>query len=163
MLHYKICHPGSFSGKSFTCITRTSGKRLGQNARVMIMWFEPPHDKTNKMACAQQGLRSAWASAQSDQSSLSAWRNLRSFATHWVHSEDSDQTYFSVLSILSLWFKHIQNFKPFKFFVFSSFVKNFLRKVNKAFKHIIHIDVWDRNVDSVRYNQTLFFSWKLHW
>ena len=29
---------------------------------------EPHHDKTNKMMCAQQRLRSAWASAQSDQS-----------------------------------------------------------------------------------------------
>ena len=28
---------------------------------------EPPHDKTNKMTCAQR-LQSAWASAQSDQS-----------------------------------------------------------------------------------------------
>ena len=26
------------------------------------------------------------------ESSLSAWRNLGSLATHWVHSEDSDQT-----------------------------------------------------------------------
>ena len=41
--------------------------------------------------CAQRRLRSAWASAQSDQSSLSAWRNLGSLATHWAHSEDSDQ------------------------------------------------------------------------
>ena len=31
--------------------------------------FEPPHDKTNKLwLCAQRRLRSAWASAQSDQS-----------------------------------------------------------------------------------------------
>ena len=29
---------------------------------------EPSHDKTNKMACAQRRLRSAWACAQSDQS-----------------------------------------------------------------------------------------------
>ena len=29
---------------------------------------EPPHDKTNKMMCAQRRLRSAWASAQSDHS-----------------------------------------------------------------------------------------------
>ena len=42
--------------------------------------------------CAQQSLRSAWASAQSDQSSLSAWRKLGSLATHWAHSEDFDQT-----------------------------------------------------------------------
>ena len=42
--------------------------------------------------CARRRLRSAWASAQSDQSLLSTWRNLGSLATHWVHSEDSDQT-----------------------------------------------------------------------
>ena len=38
--------------------------------------------------CTQQRLGSAWASAQSDQSSLSTWRNLGSLAPHWVHSED---------------------------------------------------------------------------
>ena len=37
-------------------------------------------------------LRSAWASAQSDQSSLSPWRKLGSLASHWAHSEDSGQT-----------------------------------------------------------------------
>ena len=29
---------------------------------------EPQHDKTNKMMCAQRRLRSAWASALSDES-----------------------------------------------------------------------------------------------
>ena len=48
--------------------------------------------KPTKWLCAQQRLRSVWASAQSDQSSLSALRKLRSLATHWAHSEDSDQT-----------------------------------------------------------------------
>ena len=33
------------------------------------------------------GIRPVWS-----ESSLSAWRNLRSLATHWTHSEDSDQT-----------------------------------------------------------------------
>ena len=33
-----------------------------------------------------------WLCVQSDQSSLSAWRKLGSLATHWAHSEDSDQT-----------------------------------------------------------------------
>ena len=43
--------------------------------------------------CAQRRLRSAFASAQSDQSSVSAWRKLGSLATHWAHSEDwSDWT-----------------------------------------------------------------------
>ena len=48
--------------------------------------------KPTKWLCAQQRLRSAWASVQSDQSSLSAWRKLGPLATHWAHSEDSDQT-----------------------------------------------------------------------
>ena len=34
--------------------------------------FEPPHDKTKKVACAPSKDRSAWAFAQSDQSSLCA-------------------------------------------------------------------------------------------
>ena len=46
-----------------------------------------------KRVCAQRRLRSAWASTQSDQeSSLSAWGKLGSLATHWAHSEASDQT-----------------------------------------------------------------------
>ena len=69
-----------------------------------MKWNEPPHDKTNRMACApsedsdqpghppslistQRRLRSAWAFAQSDQSSLSASRKLWSLATHWSQSE----------------------------------------------------------------------------
>ena len=42
--------------------------------------------KPTKWHCAQRRPRSDWAS------SLSAWRKLGSLATHWAHSEDSDQT-----------------------------------------------------------------------
>ena len=42
--------------------------------------------------CVQRRLRSAWASAQSDQSSLSVWWKLGSLATHWAQSVNSDQT-----------------------------------------------------------------------
>ena len=55
---------------------------------LLFLWFfdlhiiELRHDKTNKMA-----VRPVWS-----ESSLSAWRKLGSLATHWVHSEDSDQT-----------------------------------------------------------------------
>ena len=46
------------------------------------------HNQQNDM-CSQRRLRSAWASAQSDQSlRYSAWRNLGSLASHWEHSED---------------------------------------------------------------------------
>ena len=33
------------------------------------------------------GIRPVWS-----ESSLSAWRNIGSLATHWAHSKDSDQT-----------------------------------------------------------------------
>ena len=55
--------------------------------------YEPRHDKTNKVTVRPAktqislGIRSVWS-----ESSLSAWRKLGSFATHWAHSEDSDQT-----------------------------------------------------------------------
>ena len=55
-------------------------------------WYEPLHDKTNKMTCApsedsdQLGICSVWS-----EFSLSARRNPGSLATHWVHSKDSDQ------------------------------------------------------------------------
>ena len=48
--------------------------------------YELQHVKTTKKTCAPSQLRSAWASAQSDQSLLSAWRSTGSLATHWEHS-----------------------------------------------------------------------------
>ena len=45
-----------------------------------IFIYEPPHDKTNKMACAPSD------------DSLSAWRKHEFLATHWAHSEDFEQT-----------------------------------------------------------------------
>ena len=59
---------------------------LHNDKNIMI---EPVHDKTNKMTCAQRRIRSACASPQSDQSSLSAWKNLDALASRWAHSEDS--------------------------------------------------------------------------
>ena len=56
-------------------------------------WNDPPHDKTNKMAVCpvktqiSLGIRPVWS-----ESLLSAWRKLGSLATHWAHSEDSEQT-----------------------------------------------------------------------
>ena len=55
--------------------------------------FVPRHDKTNKVTLhpvktqISLGIHPVWS-----ESSLSAWRNLGSLATHWAHSEDSDQT-----------------------------------------------------------------------
>ena len=55
---------------------------------------EPRHDKTNKVSVRPAktqislGIRPVWS-----ESSLSAWRRIRSLATHWKHNEDSDQTW----------------------------------------------------------------------
>ena len=55
--------------------------------------YEPRHDKTNKMSVRPAknhislGIHPVWS-----ESLLSAERNLGSLATHWMHSEDSDQT-----------------------------------------------------------------------
>ena len=54
--------------------------------------YKPRHDKTNKVSVRPAktqislGIRSVWS-----ESSLSPWRNTGSLATHWAHSEDSDQ------------------------------------------------------------------------
>ena len=53
-------------------------------------WAASRQNQQNCM-CALRRLRSAWASALSDQSSLSAWRKLESLAAHRAHREDSDQ------------------------------------------------------------------------
>ena len=52
------------------------------------------HDMTKPIMWlyTHRRLRSARASAQSHQSSLSVWRKLGSLATHWLHNGDSDQT-----------------------------------------------------------------------
>ena len=48
-----------------------------------FMRIEPPRDKTNKVACAPSEDRSAWASAQSDQSLRCPHeKKLGSLATH---------------------------------------------------------------------------------
>ena len=49
---------------------------------------EPPLKITNKMTCKPSLIRvcPVWL-----ESSMSAWRNVGALATHWVHSEDSNQ------------------------------------------------------------------------
>ena len=60
---------------------------------TMLERTESPHYKTNKMTVRPAnilislGILPAWS-----ESSLSAWRNLWSWSTHWVHREDSSQT-----------------------------------------------------------------------
>ena len=67
-------------------------------------WAATWQNKQNE--CAQRRLRSAWASAQSDQSSQSGWRKLGSLATHWAHGKDSGQTGRNAQADLSLRWAH---------------------------------------------------------
>ena len=69
---------------------RTNATILYENKYSL---FEPPHDKPTKWhvrpAKTQISLGShpVWSEFL-----LSAWRKLGSLASHWAHSEDSDQT-----------------------------------------------------------------------
>ena len=56
--------------------------------RFLIQHMSSITTKPENDLCSQRRLRSAWASAQSDQSSLSAWRNIGPLTTYWVRSED---------------------------------------------------------------------------
>ena len=90
------------------CLRYNLAKFAGVNRGSTERPNEPRYDKTNKMICApSQRFRSAWAFAQSDQSSLSAWRKLGSLATHCAHSKDSDQTGQMPRLILSLRWAHM--------------------------------------------------------
>ena len=69
--------------------------RLLCQGRPLIWW----NNSSNFIWAAswqnqQNGMCTKWRlrSAQSGKSSLSTWRKLGSLATHWAHSEDSDQT-----------------------------------------------------------------------
>ena len=72
--------------------------------QLMNLIYELQHDKTNKMthAPSEDSDQLEHRSAQSDQSSLSAWRNHGSLASHWAHNEDSDQTGQMQVSLLVL-------------------------------------------------------------
>ena len=71
--------------QSFEVLSHIEASELKRN--------ELRHTKNNKISVRplktqiSLGICPAWSA-----SLLSAWRNFRPLATHWVHSEDSDQT-----------------------------------------------------------------------
>ena len=60
-------HPKQTGSSSLLCPLTVHTERWLQENRKNRK-SEPQHEKTNKMTCAQRRLRSAWASAQPDQS-----------------------------------------------------------------------------------------------
>ena len=68
--------------------TKLPNLRGGTTKGWKLNKTEPQHDKTNKITCVpRRESDQPWASAQSDQSSLSVCRNFGSLSTHWLHSE----------------------------------------------------------------------------
>ena len=57
------------------------------NANLAASWQNQQNDVRPAKTRISLGIRPVWS-----ESSLSAWRKLGSLATHWAHSEDSDQT-----------------------------------------------------------------------
>ena len=110
------------SGKVFHCILKSETiallvKLFSQREEIASSYSETctwlhnhdiAHDKMSRNTTQQQNdlcgqrqrLRSAWASTQSDQSSLSAWRNLGFLATHKAHSEDYSQDWADVILLV---------------------------------------------------------------
>ena len=87
-------HFRSFQARSVNLTTLFLGKLPRQFPILSpVTWFEPRHNKTNKMAVRpaktqiRLGMRPVWS-----ESSLSVCRKLGSLATHWAHNEDSDQS-----------------------------------------------------------------------
>ena len=76
-----------FTPRKYWLITQEAVAQSRHDWKIVDWDVKPQHKHKNDI-CTQRRLRSAWASAQSDQSSLAAWRNLGSLATHWAHSED---------------------------------------------------------------------------
>ena len=68
--------------------------------------YEPPHDKTNKVTCAPSELRSSWASAQSDQSSLCAQWVAKNPSFLQVDSETDQTGQMPRAHISVCWFCH---------------------------------------------------------
>ena len=86
-----------FTSRKYWLITQEAVAPSRHDWKI-VDWDVKPQHKQHKWAVswqnqqngmwAQRRLGSAWASAQSDQSLLSAWRKIGSLATHWVHSKD---------------------------------------------------------------------------
>ena len=88
---------GSYMIAAYSCWSCSKSLWIVYSVRSYIVesqsTCESPHDKTNKVTVRPAktqislGIRPVWS-----ESSLPAWRNLGSLATHWAHREDSDQT-----------------------------------------------------------------------
>ena len=84
---YKVVVLEFLSGLSPWAVQLLCSSTVKEYPEIQHIWATAWQNQQNYL-CVPQRLRSAWASTQSDLSSLSAWRNLGSLDTHWAHRED---------------------------------------------------------------------------
>ena len=141
----------SFRFFKLSAIVLNKSRQTVLNTSVFMLWTASWQNQQNDM-CAQRRLRSAWTSA---------WRTLGSLATHWAHSEDSDQTGRMprlAQADLSLRWAHsrfvMRRLLCLYYFTFivssgsfwiSNKLWNFVHVVLYAFRWIIAISRWNRN------------------
>ena len=92
---YFVTFTSRFSRWRHTCTSRKMSDSSLTTPWMHLFYqpFETRHDQTYKMSVRPAktqislGIHPVWS-----ESSLSAWKKLGSLATHWAHSEYSDQT-----------------------------------------------------------------------
>ena len=81
---------------------------------VNNLWYEPQHDKTNRMICPPSEMRISLGICPFwPESSLSTWRNHRSLATHWAYSEDSGWSESSLPRLIWVFTGHTGHYAGF--------------------------------------------------
>ena len=125
---------------------------MGQRTTKPTKWHVRP-SKTQ----ISLGIRQVWS-----ESSLSAWRKLRSLATHWVHSEDSDQTVRMPRLIWVITKTCLYNFDPLipHFYIIKlGFTGVYIIFLISARKHRL----WVQRGSSNKYPQCMFWAeiWKI--
>ena len=93
--------PHAYGLANFTLLTHIPYKPFRTR---MVYINEPQHEKTNKLTCApiERKLRSAWASAQSDQSLRSLCAQWIAMNTRVLHA-DSDGSSHTVRKSSQIW------------------------------------------------------------
>ena len=126
--------------------------------------IEPPHDHNQqKWLCAQRRLRSAWASAQSDQSLCCLHEEtLGPLITYWAHSEDSDQTGW-MPRLIWVFAGHICNFVAFVMRCLN-YVLVILQTLKKKKKNtcIFSFKSWQTNMKTLRNLSRRCYTLKYH-
>ena len=91
-VHYKSTQPKRESRFVFPVVCVVKALAIITMIHSHSIWACTWQNQQNDI-CAQQKLRSAWASTQSDHKVVAVhMKNIEPLTTYWAHGEDSDQT-----------------------------------------------------------------------